>query len=98
MESNHTPQSPLAFAVGGRFADGGVAARRVLEDYGFEYRQTVGSHYTFSYILSKQTKLLVVPFRRPVKSAYVKRAIKLIDQMIGEQGEDESEESDEQEP
>lgn len=68
--------------------------RRVLEDYGFEYRQTVGSHYTFSYELSGQTKLFVVPFRRPVKPVYVKRAIKLIDEIIEEQGEDEPDESD----
>jgi len=25
--------------------------RRVLEDYGFEYKQTVGSHYTFSVVI-----------------------------------------------
>ncbi len=66
--------------------------RRVLEDYGFEYRQTVGSHYTFTYILEGETRLFTVPFRRPVKPVYVKRAIKLIDQIIEEQGEDESDE------
>ncbi|MCI0348500.1 MAG: hypothetical protein L0Z53_03655, partial [Acidobacteriales bacterium] len=56
--------------------------RLVLEDYGFEYKQSVGSHYTFSYVLGGQTKLFVVPFRRPVKPIYVKRALKLIDQII----------------
>lgn len=66
--------------------------RRVLEDYGLEYRQTVGSHYTFSYILNGESKLFVVPFRRPLKPVYVKRAIKLIDQIIEGQGEDEPEE------
>ena len=71
--------------------------RRVLEDYGFEYKQTVGSHYTFSYVLGSQTKLFVVPFRRPVKPVYVKRALKLIDQIIEEQGEDEPDESDSEE-
>lgn len=69
--------------------------RRVLENYGFEYRQTVGSHYTFSYELGGQTKLFVVPFRRPVKPVYVKRAIRLIDEIVEEQGEDEPDESDE---
>ena len=68
--------------------------RLVLEDYGFEYKQTVGSHYTFSYILGGQVELFVVPFRRPVMPVYVKRAIKLIDQIIEEQGEDEPDESD----
>jgi len=63
--------------------------RHVLEDYGFEYKQTVGSHYTFSYALAGQTKILVVPFKRPVKPIYVKRAIKLIDQIIQEQKKEE---------
>jgi predicted RNA binding protein YcfA (HicA-like mRNA interferase family) len=63
--------------------------RRVLEDYGFQYKHATGSHYSFSYILDRQTKLFVVPFRRPLKPIYVKQAIKLIDQIIQEQGEDE---------
>ncbi len=63
--------------------------RHLLEDYGFNYKQTVGRHYTFSYMLDGQTKLLVVPFKRPIKSIYVKRAVKLIDQIIQEQKEDE---------
>lgn len=71
--------------------------RRVLADYGFEHKQTVGSHYTFSYVLGGQTKLFVVPFRRPVKPVYVKRALKIIDQLIEEQGEDEPDETDSEE-
>lgn len=66
--------------------------RTILEDFGFIYRQTVGSHYTFSYTIAGQTKLFVVPFKRPIKTVYVKRAIKLIDALIQEQGEDESDE------
>jgi predicted RNA binding protein YcfA (HicA-like mRNA interferase family) len=69
--------------------------RRILEDYGFEYRRTVGSHYTFNYTLSGQTRLFVVPFRRPVKPVYVKRAIKLIDAIVEEMGEYEPDESGE---
>lgn len=57
--------------------------RKVLEDYGFEYKQTVGSHYTFSVVIGTTTKLLVVPFRRPIKVAYIKKALKLIDEIIG---------------
>jgi predicted RNA binding protein YcfA (HicA-like mRNA interferase family) len=71
--------------------------RRVLENYGFEYKQTVGSHYTFGYVVGDQTRLFVVPFRRPVKPIYVKRALKLIDQIIEEQGEDEPDELDSEE-
>ncbi len=63
--------------------------RHVLEDYGFEHKQTVGSHYTFRYVLGGQTKVLVIPFKRPLKPIYVKRTIKLIDQIIQEQEEDE---------
>ena len=33
--------------------------------------------------------MLVVPFRRPVKLIYVKQALRIIDQIIQEQGEDE---------
>ena len=66
--------------------------RGVLEDYGFIYKQTVGSHYTFTYYLGGQRKVFVVPFRRPVKRDYVKHAIRLIDQIIMEQGEDKSDE------
>jgi predicted RNA binding protein YcfA (HicA-like mRNA interferase family) len=68
--------------------------RHILEDYGFVYRRTVGSHYTFNYVLGGQTRLFVVPFRRPVKPVYVKRAIKLIDALIEEMSEDEPDEPD----
>jgi predicted RNA binding protein YcfA (HicA-like mRNA interferase family) len=68
--------------------------RRVLEDYGFEYKQSVGSHFTFSYMLYGETKLFVVPFRRPVQFVYVKRALRVIDQIIEAQGEDEPDETE----
>ena len=64
----------------------------VLRAYGFRYRQASGSHYTFSYVLDGRTRVFVVPFRRPLKSIYVKQAIKLIDQIVQEQGEDEPDE------
>ena len=71
--------------------------RLLLEDYGFQYQGTTGSHYTFSYTLGGETKLFTVPFRRPVKRVYVELALKLIDRIIEEQGEDEPEESDDAE-
>jgi hypothetical protein len=67
--------------------------RLVLEDYGFEYRKTVGSHYTFTYLLEDKIHLFVVPFRRPVKPVYVKRALKIIDHIIQEQGGSDDQES-----
>lgn len=60
--------------------------RRVLEDFGFEHRNTSGSHFTFSYTIGSETKLFTVPFNRPIKPIYVKQALKLIDRMIQEQG------------
>lgn len=65
--------------------------RVVLEDYGFEYKQTIGSHLTFAYMLEGKTKLFVLPFRRPIKPIYVRRAIEIIDQIIQERGDDDSE-------
>jgi predicted RNA binding protein YcfA (HicA-like mRNA interferase family) len=70
--------------------------RQVLEDYGFEYRQTVGSHFTFSVEIGGVMKLLVVPFRRPLKPIYVKKALELIDQvMAGQEEESWQDEADE---
>jgi predicted RNA binding protein YcfA (HicA-like mRNA interferase family) len=68
--------------------------QRVLEDYGFEYKRTVGSHYTFSYVLGGEIKLFVVPFHRPLKPLYVKRALQIIDKMIETRGEDDSDGSE----
>jgi len=61
--------------------------QQVLEDYGFVFRQAVGSHYTFSVVIGGTNKVLVVPFHRPVKSIYIKRALVLIDQVVAEQAE-----------
>ncbi len=63
--------------------------RTVLEDYGFEYKKTVGSHYTFTYEFGGETRLFVVPFRRPVKPIYIKQALRIIDQIIQDRNEEE---------
>ncbi len=73
------------------------ALRQVLEDYGFEYKQTVGSHYSFSVVIGGRVRLLVVPFRRPVKPIYVRKALKLIAQIIAEQGQEEEDDEPEDE-
>lgn len=67
--------------------------RQILEDYGFQHKNTSGSHYSFSYILKGKMHVFVVPFRRPLKMIYVKNAIKLIESIIQEQGEDNNDES-----
>lgn len=66
--------------------------RRVLEDYGINYLQTTGSHHTFRYTVGGKTELFVIPYRRPVKVVYVKEALKIIDEVIEERGEDEPDE------
>jgi predicted RNA binding protein YcfA (HicA-like mRNA interferase family) len=68
--------------------------RQVLEDYGFEHLHTSGSHYTFSIIIESKPHLLVVPFRRPVKPAYIKKALQLIDRAIAETRDDNEPEDD----
>lgn len=56
--------------------------RVVLEDFGFELINTVGSHHTFSVTVNNQIELLVIPFRRPIKTIYVKKALRLIEKII----------------
>ena len=68
--------------------------RRVLEDYGFVLERSEGSHFTFSVIIANQTKLLVVPYRRPVKPIYVKKALQIIDEVVAGQGVEETDEID----
>lgn len=64
--------------------------RQVLEDYGFEHKHTVGSHHTFAAIIGGSTHLLSVPFSRPVKPIYVKKALQLIHLVIAAQGGDDA--------
>jgi hypothetical protein len=71
--------------------------RTVLEDYSFEYKKTVGSHYTFAYELGGETKLFVVPFRLPVKPIYIKQALRIIDQIIQDRNEDEPDDETDEE-
>lgn len=58
--------------------------RLVLEDYGFELQNIVGSHHTFRIMINENPHLLVIPFRRPIKPIYVKKALQLIDKVIDE--------------
>lgn len=62
--------------------------RTVLVEYGFEFQRAAGSHHTFHYQIGGETKLLVIPFRRPLKPIYVRRAVELIDRIIAESGDD----------
>lgn len=62
--------------------------RSVLEDYGFELQNIVGSHYTFRVMIDGNPHLLVIPFRRPIKPIYIKKALKLIDKIEENEIED----------
>lgn len=64
-------------------------------DFGFVFKQSVGSHHTYYVVVAGVTKLFVVPFHRPVKAVYIKKALKLIDQVIA-QGVDEGSEAEEE--
>ena len=58
--------------------------RKVLEDYGFVLQRSSGSHWSFSVQIGVRLRLLVVPYRKPVKPVYIREAIKLIDEIQAE--------------
>ena len=64
--------------------------RLLLELYGFELRRTRGSHHSFVGEVGGRKILLIVPFRRPLKSVYVKRALDLIGEIEAETPPDET--------
>jgi len=51
--------------------------RQVMEDFGAVLDRVAGSHYVFE--LTERQITLVIPYRNPVKLAYVKKVIELID-------------------
>jgi predicted RNA binding protein YcfA (HicA-like mRNA interferase family) len=54
--------------------------RQILEAEGFELDHVTGSHYIFRANAGDVILTIVIPFARPVKPIYVKRAISGIDQ------------------
>lgn len=67
--------------------------RLVLEDCGFELVRSSGSHHSFSVMIDGESRTLVVPHRHPIKP-YVREALKLIDHILAEQIESETDEED----
>ena len=63
--------------------------RQLLEDFGFKYEPTDGSHYIFRYNNGGLNFKIPIPFHRPIKEYYVKQVIKLIDQIIAQEKHDE---------
>lgn len=66
----------------------------ILEDCGFELVRSSGSHHSFSVTIDGESRLFVVPYKHPVKPVYIREALKLIDLIIAEQAEPETEEED----
>lgn len=55
--------------------------RRLLEDYGFELKRTKGSHHAFVGYVGEQKVTVVIPYHRPLKEVYVKKALKILDEI-----------------
>ncbi len=64
--------------------------RTVLEDFGFEFVRSSGSHFSFNITLDDEPRLLVVPFSRPVKPVYVNKALELIELLLAASEEDDN--------
>ena len=52
--------------------------RTLLEAHGFELKRSRGSHHSFVGTIHGRSVLLVVPYQRPLKAVYVKKALTLI--------------------
>lgn len=52
---------------------------KVPEHFGFVKRTTSGSHVTFSH--NALSEILTVPAHKPIKPIYVKKLLKLIDEV-----------------
>ncbi len=63
----------------------------ILESYGFILKRSTGSHHSFQINIGDLELLVVIPFARPVGIAYVKEAIKLIDEIRAQSKLDEDE-------
>lgn len=55
--------------------------RTLLEDYGFVLDRSSGSHHTFKIQILDEWIVLVIPYARPVRTVYVKLALKLIEEI-----------------
>lgn len=68
--------------------------RKLLEDYGFTLERSSGSHHSFKVRIKGEYVLFVVPYRRPVKPNYVRDALKLIEEIESELGDEEDEDNE----
>ncbi|MFZ4816556.1 MAG: type II toxin-antitoxin system HicA family toxin [Phototrophicaceae bacterium] len=68
--------------------------RSVLEDFGFEWVRSSGSHHSFNIVIDGEPRLFVVPYRRPVKPTYVNEALRLIDLILAAEADEEDSNDD----
>jgi predicted RNA binding protein YcfA (HicA-like mRNA interferase family) len=55
--------------------------RKLLELYGFELKRSKGSHHSFVGYVSTKKATIVIPYRYPLQTVYVKKALALIEQI-----------------
>ena len=65
--------------------------KQLLQDYEFQLRRVTGSHHIFEYMLDEKRLKFILPLGRPVKTHYIKDAVRLIDQIIESKGEGDEE-------
>lgn len=59
--------------------------RTALESVGFTLEGITGSHWRYGHPALQRK--LVIPYRRPLKPAYVRDALKAIDEVFGDDGD-----------
>jgi predicted RNA binding protein YcfA (HicA-like mRNA interferase family) len=69
---------------------------QVLSDAGFELDHVTGSHHVFRANVGDEVWTLVIPFARPVKPAYVRKAVNAIDEVLAAQTEQDANREEEQ--
>ncbi len=59
--------------------------RGLLEQFGFELERTRGSHHSFLRLVGGKKTVIVLPYKRPLKEVYVKKALALIAEIVADQ-------------
>jgi predicted RNA binding protein YcfA (HicA-like mRNA interferase family) len=59
--------------------------RKLLEDYGFVLKRTKGSHHSFAVKIGGEKVFLVIPYKKPLKTVYVRKALALIERIKREE-------------
>jgi predicted RNA binding protein YcfA (HicA-like mRNA interferase family) len=68
--------------------------QRLLELYGFELKRTKGSHHSFAGEVGGEKRLVVIPYRRPLKSVYVKQVLELVEEIEADEETDQNQDEE----